>query len=99
MNDQETENIIIESEEPKKPHLNLETATLFANSVRRSLCKNATVEAIDTGKDEEIEKRSGNKIIERSYDIRGDGCRNERRNGSAFCQDCSDKHKKENESK
>ena len=40
---------IVDENIPQKPHLNFETATLFANSVRRSLCKNATVEVIDTG--------------------------------------------------
>jgi hypothetical protein len=97
----ETEALVIDGEDstPKKPHLNEDTANRFANSVRQKLCKNATVEVFATGEQELVINHTGIQMMEDSYDIRGDGCRNERRNGSAFCQDCSDKHKKENESK
>lgn len=79
--------------EPKKPHLNFETATYFANRVRQDLCKNAVIEVVDTGKEEKVQIAPGKYTLEVSYDIRSDGCQNKRRNGSAFCQECSDKHK------
>lgn len=89
--------IVVEDEEktiPKKPHLSEDTANRFANSVRQKLCKNATVEVFATGEQGQVISHTGAQILEDSYDLRGDGCRNERRNGSAFCQECSDKHNK-----
>lgn len=85
--------LVVEDTEVKKPHLNQATAEKFARSVRQKLCKNATVEVYPTG---EVEMVMGltTKIAEESFDVRGDGCRNQRRNGSAFCQECSDKYKK-----
>lgn len=82
-------------EEVKKPYLNFETARRFASSVRNDLCKNAVIEVVEAG-EMMVKKPSGTEVSEMNYEIRGDGCRNQRRNGSAFCQDCSDKFKEEN---
>lgn len=47
------------------------------------MCKNATVELEQTGKKGEPE----------AYALKIGGCGNERRNGSAYCQACSDAHR------
>ena len=71
---------------PEKIKITFATATRIANGYRQRLCKNAVVEVvpIEGSKDDRGEQ---------CYDLKGDGCRNGRRNGSAWCQDCSDKHR------
>lgn len=77
------------TEEPKKMRLNLATASRIASGWRNRICKNGVVEVIETG--------IWGATKEPYYDVRGDGCREMRRNGSAYCQKCSDEHKKTNE--
>lgn len=92
MNSENENGIAVVDDQAEKPHLSLETATRFSNKLRQSLCKNAIVEVVNQGMYER-ENKDGTKVKDIDWGVRGDGCRNQRRNGSAFCQECSDKHK------
>ena len=63
----------------------LEKAERDARQMARHLCK--------TNKVRVVEKTDEKKGME--YLIVAEGCRNERRNGSAWCQVCSDGHRDE----
>lgn len=94
----EKENLVVDTEaeeveeKPKKPYLSKETATRFANNVRQKLCKNAKV-WVEEDEEMLVQTGEGRKEMLMNYTVKGDFCEKERRNGSAFCQECSDKHK------
>ena len=48
------------------------------NKRRSTMCKNCTVEI---------------KEVAETFELEIGGCKSERRNGSAWCQECSDAHK------
>jgi hypothetical protein len=50
-------------------------------------CKNSDLKIVT--KEGEEDK------TEITLDIQNDGCKNPRRSGSAYCQECSDKHKQD----
>lgn len=66
----------------------LERKTAFHNAVKQKFCKNSICTLVDIP-DTEDKIDPADK-----YNVDVTGCPNIRRNGSAFCQDCSDAHKK-----
>jgi hypothetical protein len=65
------------------PDPKLEEAERDARQMARKLCKSNVVSVV-TKKDEKTGV---------SYHVVAEGCRNERRDGSAWCQACSDAHR------
>ena len=64
-------------------------ATMEMNKYMQGNCKNSTAEF----KEGEHKTKDASKLeFDFSYEV--SGCKNPRRNGSAYCQDCSDKHNK-----
>ena len=61
----------------------LEKAERDARQMARKLCKGTRVSVMA-----EKDEKTGT-----SYHVVAVGCRNERRNGSAWCQACSDNHR------
>lgn len=59
-----------------------EKAERDARQMAQKLCKGTRVSVMS-----EENKKTGT-----SYHVVAEGCRNERRNGSAWCQACSDAH-------
>jgi hypothetical protein len=59
-------------------------AILELNKSRQTTCKNAVIAIVD----EKFDYGS----MKLTYNLSNTGCLNKRRNGSAYCQECSDKH-------
>ena len=57
------------------------------NQFIQTHCKSLKSVTIDWDKEDK-----DNPLALRGYKLLKVGCENERRNGSAYCQDCSDKH-------
>lgn len=62
-----------------------EAAQKKMRDMNQQLCKNSELRVENTVNDY--------KTYDFQYQVMNDGCPNDRRNGSAWCQSCSDKHK------
>lgn len=63
----------------------LNAAEHIMSGQRQTFCKNAKLSIVTL-----TDEKDDSKV---TLDIQNEGCKNVRRNGSAWCQECSDKHK------
>jgi hypothetical protein len=65
------------------------------NKVRQRVCASAEVELYEAGKAVNPAAPSSEEVPYYDFKVTAEACQNQRRNGSKYCQACSDKHNSE----